>query len=643
VDFVYPLLIICAVALVGAAIGLRRPLVILSVMIGCIFVANLLATAHSDSYVARTFRTLDGESVFVIKYTLRGMALLIVAGMAISLELAYRRLYEANRNPPRLTTLGSGGFAYYEESAAEGFFQPSSGILLARAKPPNPRRRTTIEQLLTAFGMSRPDPQPTEIPRLLQLQGPGNIACIAPPGSGKGVGFVIPCCLAFPESLVVTDIKGEIYAVTGRHRRERLGQEVHVFDPFGITDAAPSGVDILSIVGEESFVDDCKHLAALLIPMPASSKSEDEFWIQSARTLVAGLIAHLVRGDIPAKDRHVGTLRRWLSLSEPDFDKLLATMADGAPVPKSLDAMQAEMEAVAAGKPIPPVVRKPPELFAAACANIIRTTPEKTRGGVMAQARSATGFLDSPGVIAALSRPLCDLAQIKRRPMSLYFAIPDTRLQSHAGFLRLLIAATLAAIKADRTAPNRVLLMLDEFGNLGKMEEIENDMTLLRGYKGHICVIAQSIGQLKKIYGEEGFANIMANSKVQMFFGIGDLPTLKYVSELLGEMTIKVESITAGTNWGTSTSASTPAMSFMGETSGGASTTRGSNSGGSVSLTVNLQKRHLMTHDEIGRMAADKVIINIQAARSILADRLTYYRDPEFQGLYDSNPMHTGG
>ncbi|MCV5950975.1 type IV secretory system conjugative DNA transfer family protein, partial [Escherichia coli] len=62
----------------------------------------------------------------------------------------------------------------------------------------------------------------------------GHVVTVAPTGSGKGIGAVIPNLLTYQGSALVFDPKGENAEVTGRRRRE-MGQSVHVIDPFGIT------------------------------------------------------------------------------------------------------------------------------------------------------------------------------------------------------------------------------------------------------------------------------------------------------------------------------------------------------------------------------------------------------------------------
>ena len=67
----------------------------------------------------------------------------------------------------------------------------------------------------------------------LTYSGDGHLLTVAPTGAGKGVGAIIPALLTYPGTVIVTDIKGENYQVTARHRRE-MGQRVVVIDPFGL-------------------------------------------------------------------------------------------------------------------------------------------------------------------------------------------------------------------------------------------------------------------------------------------------------------------------------------------------------------------------------------------------------------------------
>ena len=64
-------------------------------------------------------------------------------------------------------------------------------------------------------------------------RGKAHLLTVAPARQGKGINVVIPNLLHYAGSVIVTDPKGELVAVTAKHRKERLGQKVVVFKPVG--------------------------------------------------------------------------------------------------------------------------------------------------------------------------------------------------------------------------------------------------------------------------------------------------------------------------------------------------------------------------------------------------------------------------
>ena len=68
--------------------------------------------------------------------------------------------------------------------------------------------------------------------KLLHYSGQQFALLAAPTRSGKGVGIVIPNLLSYKSSVVVLDIKQENFNLTSGYRKEVLGQEVYLFNPF---------------------------------------------------------------------------------------------------------------------------------------------------------------------------------------------------------------------------------------------------------------------------------------------------------------------------------------------------------------------------------------------------------------------------
>ena len=102
------------------------------------------------------------------------------------------------------------------------------------------------------------------------------------------------------------------------------------------------------------------------------------------------------------------------------------------------------------------------------------------------------------------------------------------------------------------------------------------------------------------------------NAGTVQFFGINDQFTAQYVSRVLGEQTIYV----------TSRSTSTSERSS------------------SVSVSSSERGRPLLTPDEVRRLPENQQIVLMQGQPGLLAEKLRYYADPEFAGLFDENPLH---
>ncbi|WP_089290766.1 MULTISPECIES: type IV secretory system conjugative DNA transfer family protein [unclassified Azospirillum] len=409
----------------------------------------------------------------------------------------------------------------------------------------------------------------------------GHVLTCAPTGTGKGIGAVIPNLLAYPGSALVLDIKGENYAVTARHRAEQ-GHKVFVLDPFGVTGPARDAfnwLDRLNVthpdcVGEAASLAEC-----LVVP----SGGEGAHFDETAHNLIQGLLLHVAGLPDPSR-RHLGEVRRLLTLDEPSF---LAVMAD----------MVADPDA-AYGVP-------------ARAANSLMSTGDRERGSILSTARRHTAFLDDPRIVEAAARSSFDFADMKARPVTVYVVIPPNRLEQNKRFMRGLIGSALAALTADARKPaHNVAFFLDEFAQLGRMSMIEDAISLVRGYGVSFWIFVQDISQLRGVYPK--WQTFTANAAKQ-FFGTADFDTAKYISDSLGSATVVYE--TEGTS-----------RQFM--------------KASSKSNNEQFTGRALLTPDEVMRLGPTKPLVFLTGERPYLLDRLNYLNDPGFSGQFDPNPYH---
>lgn len=334
----------------------------------------------------------------------------------------------------------------------------------------------------------------------------GHLITIAPTGAGKGVSCIIPALLTWRGPAVVVDPRGENYAVTGACR-EALGQEVHVLDPFDITNAPIKGrLNPLDLIAAFSTTleDDAAAIASCLTA--GRTFKNDPFWDERAEALMASLIAEQFSEPHDLfKEATLGVVRD--------------NVAAAGEIPRTFEAALEE-------------IRKPssrPQLLASQFGS------DRTRNSILSTASSHLGFLRNGPVRDCLSNSTLAVTDITDgAPMTLYLVLPPDKLRSHGALLRLWLGTVLMAIARRKQAPAvPTLLLVDEAAQLGELEQLRSAITLMRGYGVRVWTFWQDISQLKQIYSRD-WQSLLNNSPTQQFFG-GTTPSSK--AELLDYLT----------------------------------------------------------------------------------------------------------
>jgi type IV secretion system protein VirD4 len=479
----------------------------------------------------------------------------LVAMVAVAVSFAVARLWRAARGPAPSDSHGSAHWG-----KGENLYR-ARGLLLGR------RGR-----------------------RLLRFGSEGHVLTVAPTRSGKGVSAVIPNLLDHPGSVLVTDPKGENYAVTARWRNRR-GQQIVPFDPFGVVKGEKARYNPLALIDADSAeaVDDARLLADMLV-LPAAREGEQAFWNEEARALLTGLILH-VAADKERSRRTLSHMRTLLTLPPDRFSSLLADMQGSN----------------AAGG-----------LVARAAARLLQKV-DKERSGVISTAQSHTHFLDSPRMTAVLGDSTVDFSDLKRERVSVYLILPTDRIDAYARWLRLMIACALLAMARTPGQPSeRVLFLLDEFAHLGRMQPVQRDVGLAGGFGVTFWLIVQDLSQLRHAYGDT-WRTFLANVDVLQAFGINDWDTADYLSRMTGEATIHVDSE---------------------QQSRGLSRGPYAHRQVGAGRTRSEQGRRLLLPDEVRRLAAETELLFVKGGAPLLVERLNYLRHRELAGRADANPLY---
>ena len=325
---------------------------------------------------------------------------------------------------------------------------------------------------------------------------------IAGARSGKGAALIIPNLLQWPHNALVIDPKGEAAIATATERKRKLGQKVHVLDPFGVSGLKTACFNPLAAIDPNSphAREDLKVLADGLVMRHDPSSAH---WDDGALDVIAGIMAYVLHTEKP-ENRTLNRVREIIA------DKSIGDIADKMDGNPALG-----------------------NLMTGAAGRLLRTGKEATH--FLSGATANTAWLDSQAMQETLSRSTFDLADLKKKNCTVFLVLPSHLLSEHGRFLRLFVRAALNAMAQGGTKRGKkCLFILDEFYSLGRLDEIAKAAGLMPGYGVHLWPILQDLGQLEELYGRDGASTFFGNADAHIFFGNTDAPTLDYISQQIG-------------------------------------------------------------------------------------------------------------
>ncbi len=424
--------------------------------------------------------------------------------------------------------------------------------------------------------------------KLMRYDGPAHLLTMAPTRTGKGVGTIIPNLLTADRSVICIDPKGENAKVTAR-ARDRFGK-VHVLDPFGVTGIPSSAFNPLQHLDPDDIdvAEEAATLADALV-FDAPDEAGEAHWNEEAKALIGGVILSIA-ADEPRERRNLATLRECLTLAPEAFTALLKRM---------------QASSAAGG-------------LVARAANRHLGKSDREAAGVLSAAQRHTHFLDSPRMTAVMDRSDFSFADLKRRTATVFLVLPPDRLAAYSRWLRLMVTRSLsdmarmpspapAGAQAAPVLPSEpVLYLLDEFAALGNLAPVERAMGLMAGYGVQLWPILQDVHQLRATYGRRA-GTFLSNAGVLQVFGVNDQDSARLVSDLTGQETVVFQ---------------TMSRALDSEKSG-------------ISYGEQHVARPLMTPDEVRNMPQTAQMLFIAGHRPIIAGKLRYYSDREFEGMFD--------
>ncbi len=347
--------------------------------------------------------------------------------------------------------------------------------------------------------------------QILQHDGPQHIAVIAPTRTGKSLGISIPTLLEWQGSAIVLDVKSELFNVTSGYRS--TFSRVIYYNP---TDARTARFNpLLEIRAGVSEVRDAQNIADMVVdPHGQGLEGENEFWKSKGRAFLVAAILHVFH-------------------TKPDKSLYGVTRLLADPTRRVADTLK-EMLAMESTIPWGGSV-------IAQGARELEDMAEETQRDVIATALHKLDLFKEPLLRAATSSSDFCIDELMNacRPTTLYLAIPPSDIDRLRPILRLVLNQILRRLTEQSASTQRLqklLLLLDEFHLLGRMDFFDSALAFIAGYGIKSVILTQSINQLQKAYGKEH--SLLENVHLKVFFTPSTLETASLISNTLGKTTI---------------------------------------------------------------------------------------------------------
>src|SRR6516165_10710924 len=348
---------------------------------------------------------------------------------------------------------------------------------------------------------------------------------------------------------------------------------------------------LLEVRRGDAEVRDVQNVADILVD-PEGALERRNHWEKTSHSLLVGAILHVLYAEA---DKTLAGVANFLS--DPR-----------RPIATTLRAMMTT-----------PHLGDLPHPVVASAARELLNKSENERSGVLSTAMSFLGLYRDPVVAKVTAR--CDwrIADLVARPQpaTLYLVVPPSDISRTKPLVRLVlnqIGRRLTEQLHARERRQRILLMLDEFPALGRLDFFESALAFMAGYGLKSFLIAQSLNQIEKAYGPNNA--ILDNCHVRVSFATNDERTAKRVSDALGTAT----ELRAMKNY-----AGSRLSPWLGH------------------LMISRQEtaRPLLTPGEVMQLPPDDELVLVSGYAPIRAKKARYFEDPEMQARILAPPALT--
>lgn len=449
-----------------------------------------------------------------------------------------------------------------------------------------------------------------------------HIHMIGPPGSGKGVAFIVNAILSWPSSMAVLDRKGELFEMTAGYLAA-AGWRVVRWDP--LADRHSIAINMLDGIrlGTPHEVGDAMGLAAAIID-PTKGTGASEYFNNAGYRLICGVILHVMY--LRRKEGKLASLYDVaLALSDPDrtskglYEEMKANrhveIRDGGQVRRERHEFIATQGAEALQ------TAEAPKEFSAtvntARQNLFVVRDPLVRRNIERSDIAIDELMNGEQKIALFI--VVPAAPVDEKRLRMLFRVFTTLLLNVPMRKQIKPEGGLNVIPHKRP----LMLMLDEIGNMGPVDVLQPALAQLRGFGVKVICIWQTIAQINDNYGRDNA--VLGTAEIKLSLAPSDEVTADWLSNSLGRATVTVQSQQiSGARFG---------MAL-----------------GQVSTSFHTMQRPLLTPDECSKLrspAKDEynritepgdIIVLKRGANPVRAQQLLFFQDPVLLGRVKMAP-----
>ena len=370
---------------------------------------------------------------------------------------------------------------------------------------------------------------------------------IAPQGSGKGVSVVIPALLSERRAVVTTDMKGENLAVSNLARvhggRPFPWRSIYVADPFGLARQPGFVAPAVALEG--------RMVSVALNPFDTVDISDEDTVDRALDSAMDSLCIPL-KEDASASEKHFHTLARtvlrgmvWAGLCSARAGQTF----DGELVEVS-PAWLRDM-IVQNGGDLGELVGwlRHSERYGAEAATVLAITGDRERGSIYTSALNMLGWIEDRNMRRVVSHTTMDWELLNAGLADLFIICPADQAQSKRLWVHGVLKQLFTRLERQpiaRKPKDDMLFLLDELGQFGHVQPVEEVYSRIRGYGARIWAVFQRRGQME-VYTDP---TVFESAHILQVFGTQDKDTIEWVCEISGKRRIIKDTVNEGAQGG---------------------------------------------------------------------------------------------